>query len=327
MIPSLPLEDLIKLSSQSKLIGAFYYLRCKARKMPVLVNIEFTKHCNAKCSFCACWQVESKGELTDYSPVVKKFKPLVCSVSGGEPLLRKNYAELLAGIRPHCHYLIIITNGAKLNRESAEKLAGAGVNQISVSLDYLSSQHDENRKIEGLYEHIAKTVPELTALGHNIVLNTIIMESNLDEIVPIAHRAKEWGAHVSFSSFCTLKKDTDAGMVKRERQSQLISVIKELKHLKKTMGHIKNSDYYLDAVPEYFLHGRVASCKAGYNWLQVTPDGHIQQCSELPRICHYTEFREEKRRPTKCTKCWYTCRGESEASPFRMGRLMELLRI
>ena len=84
-----------------RLRGVGYFLRCKLQHRPILLNIEFTKMCNAKCFFCHCWQVESPNESQDYGPIVKKFRPILCSVSGGEPLLRKNYAELLAGNLNH----------------------------------------------------------------------------------------------------------------------------------------------------------------------------------------------------------------------------------
>lgn len=313
--------------SPPKWRGVWYYLRCKATKRPKLVNLEFTKHCNAKCGFCACWQVESPDELTDYSAVVKKFRPVVCSVSGGEPLLRRNYDGLLKELRPYCHYLMIITNGALLNEVSAEKLIKAGVNQISVSLDFIGEQHSVQRKIEGLYEHIEATLPKLAKKGYNLVLNTIIMESNLAHIIPLAHKAKEWGVKISYSAYCTLKKDLNEFMVRPGKFEELQQVIGELKKLKRALKNIRNSDYYLDRVPEYFQNGGISNCHAGKLWLQVTPDGYVQQCSELPRVAYFTEYETTKVKKPACTKCWYACRGESEANPLHPSRLRELLAV
>jgi MoaA/NifB/PqqE/SkfB family radical SAM enzyme len=306
--------------------GFWYYLRCLSRRMPRLMNLEITKRCNARCGFCSCWQVESEGELEDYAPVIKKFKPVVVSVSGGEPLVRKNYAEILKNIRPHCHYLGLITNGALLNDKSAQKLMDAGVNHISVSLDYLGPRHDEMRCIPGLYDHLLKTIPQLAAKGYRLVLNTVIMESNLDQVLPIAYMAKEWGVTVSYSAYCPLKKDDEDQMVRIKRYTQLVQVVDEIKKLKRQLGNIKNSDYYLDGIAPYFRDGGRPKCKAGFNWVQVTPDGYIQQCSELPRVFHYSEYSQKKLKRPSCTKCWYTCRGEAEAHPLKPSRLVELIR-
>lgn len=310
----------------SPLRGFWYYLRCKTRRLPVLLNVEFTKHCNARCTFCSCWQLESRGELTDYGPIVKRFRPVLVSVSGGEPLLRRDYPELLRGIRPYCHYLALITNGVLLNAESARRLMESGVDQICVSLDYLGKRHDGARRVTGLYDHLSRTIPALTRAGFRIALNTVIMESNVDEILPIAYRAREWGAMISFSAFCALKRDTEDEMVQNARYTQLVGIVQEIRRLKKSLGHIKNSDYYLKAIPAYFRDGVVPGCQAGYRWLQVTPDGFLQQCSELPRLCHYSEFTRAMLTKPACAKCWYTCRGEAQAPPLTPKRLLELIR-
>ena len=306
--------------------GFWYYLRCKARHNPPLINLEITKSCNARCSFCNYWQLGQGPELEDYSPIIRKFRPVLVSVSGGEPLLRRDYPRVLAGIRPYCHYLSIITNGKLLNEDSARSLTEAGANQICVSLDYLGEQHDRARGVPGLYEHISRTVPTLAQKGYRITLNAVIMESNLDQILAIAHQAKEWGVSISFSAYCSLKRDDRNEMVRKRRHSQLVGIMKEIRRLKRALGVIRNSDYYLDRLPVYFRDGQVPNCKAGSRWLQVTPDGYIQPCSELPRLCHYTEFHRRLLKPPTCAKCWYTCRGESEAWPLEPRRLLELIR-
>lgn len=316
----------MKTKSPPPLRGLMYYLRCKARGLPMLVNLEFTKKCNARCHFCMNWQLDSSGEIEDYAPVIKKFRPVLVSISGGEPLLRKNYDELIRKLRPYCHYVSLITNGALLNRESADRLISAGVDQISVSLDYIGKEHDKARMIEGLYDHIEDIVPKLAGLGIKMSLNTIIMESNLDQILPLAYKAKEWGIGISYSAYCTLKSDSSGEMVRTKQYAQLVAVIEEIKKLKHELKNIRNSNYYLSRIPEYFRNGVIPGCQAGFKWMQVTPDGYIQQCSEMPRLCRYDHFEKSMLKKVACAKCWYTCRGELEASHLKPDRLVELIR-
>lgn len=306
--------------------GLKYYLGCKFKKRPLLVNLEVTKHCNARCDFCACWQVGSPNELADYSAVIKKLRPVVVSVSGGEPLVRKNWYEILKSVRPHCHYLVMITNGALLTEDIADRLSEVGLNQLAISLDYLDDRHDKVRSIPGLYKKISEIVPKLTSKGYKLMLNTVIMESNLDQIIPLAHKAKSWGAGISFSAYCSLKRSDDQLMVRNEKLKQLKGVVAEIKKLKRSLGNIRNSNYYLDGIPRYFESGCGGVCKAGKNWVQVTPDGYIQACSEMPRLFSYEEYDQKKIPKITCTKCWYTCRGEAEAPHLSPDRLIELIR-
>lgn len=306
--------------------GVLYYLRCNVRRMPRLLNLEVTKRCNAKCDFCPYWQEKVGEELTDYAPVIKKFKPVVVSITGGEPLMRKDCFDIVRGIRPHCHYIGFITNGRLLSEAKARELVGAGVDHISISLDYLGEKHDEMRQIKGLYDHLSNLIPDLASRGYRIILNTVIMESNLDQILPITYKAKEWGVQVSYSAYCDIKNDDKDNMVRAQHYTQLMGVMDELKKLKRELGSVKNSDYYLNGVTPYFRDGMKPNCRAGYRWVQVSPDGYVQQCSELPRVCHFSEYSRKVIKPVTCAKCWYTCRGEAEANPLKPSRLWELIK-
>lgn len=304
--------------------GVFYYFRVLMRKKPRVINLEFTKRCNARCEFCSCWEHEDHDELSSYEDIIKFFKPVVVSISGGEPLLRRDYARLISEIRPFCHYAVIITNGALLNEKSAFSLVKSGIDQICISLDYLSEEHDRARKINGLYAHLCETIPTLSSMGYRIVLNTVIMQNNLDQIIPIIHRAKEWNVCVSLSSYCALKQNRDAHMVDDINFKKLEGIIREIKSLKRKFRNIKNSDHYLDRITTYFKNGEMPNCKAGIRWIQISPNGMIQPCSELPAVCTFKEYSRRLFPTPSCTKCWYSCRGEAEANPLEPRRLLEL---
>jgi len=306
--------------------GLYYYLGCVIRRRPNWVNIEVTKRCNAKCNHCSYWEDKSPPELSDYTGVVKAFRPVVLSLSGGEPLVRKDLADVIRKFRPYCHYVALVTNGILLNIARAEELFDAGVNQLSVSLDFLNDKHDVLRGVPGLFEKIRKTVPALAAKGYNMTFNTVIMETNLDEIVPLALAARDWGVAISFSTYCNLKNKNSDHDILNGSLAKLEGIIKELKEIKKSYKHIKNSDYYLDRIVQFARNGEIPHCKAGKRWVQVTPDGYLQPCSELPRYCNYDEYARDKVPEVACAKCWFACRGEAEANPLAPGRLVELIK-
>ncbi len=162
--------------------------------------------------------------------------------------------------------------------------------------------------------------------GHLSSLSTPSMESNLDQILPLAYRAKEWGVSISYSAYCTLKKDDDQEMVRQRRLKQLKEIIAELMRLKGMLKNIRNSDFYLRKIPFYFQTGGVTNCRAGERWLHVTPDGYIQPCSELPRLAYHTDFTGDLVASPACSKCWYTCRGEAEAPLLAPKRFLELIK-
>ena len=63
------------------------------------LTVEVTKRCNARCSFCHYWKEDPPRELDDYGALVKHFDPLVVTLSGGEPLVREDIADVVRGLR------------------------------------------------------------------------------------------------------------------------------------------------------------------------------------------------------------------------------------
>lgn len=306
--------------------GILYYLRCLIRRRPNWLNIEVTKRCNARCNFCSYWEEKGPPELADYTDIVKQFRPVVLSLSGGEPLIRRNLHEIIAKLRPYAHYVAVVTNGTLLNEERAKELFDAGLNQLSVSLDFMDDTHDRMRGVPGLFDKITRVVPDLAAKGYNVAFNTVIMETNIDHVIPLAEASAKWGVGIAFSTYSHLKNDNHDHRMDEEMYHRLVDVIARLKELKRRNGNIKNSDYYLDKIPEFVVSGGIPNCKAGKRWVQVTPDGYLQPCSELPRYCHYTEYARSGIPRIDCTKCWFACRGEAEANPLHPRRIIELAR-
>ena len=311
--------------------GALKYLYTKATGRPKLVNLEITKLCNAKCDFCDYWQTRHETRLSDYRPVIKKINPLVVVITGGEPMLRKDLPDIVRQVK-ECSIFIftsMVTKGDLLTLEKAEELFAAGIDQIAVSLDFPGEKHDSYRGIPGLWNHLSNLLPELSKRfsKKSIVLNTIIMEDNLDQIIDIAHKAKEWGVSISFSSYSVMKTNNSSHFVKQQKLEKIREVVNNLIELRrKWKGVIVSTEYYLREVPEYFERGGVPDCLAGINMIQVTPSGHLKRCSEMPVTAHYSEYSPDLYGKTKCEACWYSCRGETQ-TPINIKRGLEYMGI
>ena len=294
---------------------------------PFSINLEVTKQCNARCSFCDYWHTKKEDRLEDYLPLVKKLSPLHVSITGGEPLLRKDIADIIRRLKEGDFvYLSLITNGRLLTEEKALEIWRAGLHQIGISLDFLDERHDAYRGIPGLYQHLSDLIPRLAKTEiDNISLQTIIMDENLDQILPIAEQAARWGVKVSYSSYCPHKNYNESGTIKKERLEKLREVVDGILEAKKRLGNIISSDFYLSKIPEYFEKGGIAGCLAGQRWIQITPDGMMKACSEFPVAGSWTDFRPGFFKPVTCAQCWYSCRGEAQ-NPLTLKRIMELSR-
>lgn len=314
-----------KLSTRQKVLATTKYVRNRIAGRPMLVSIEMTKHCNAGCDFCDDWKTQHSPKLGDVVDMTRRLSPMVLALVGGEPLIEKRLPQILRDVKSSQGfiYIYIVTNGSLLTEARAEELFEAGLDQLSISLNYLDERQDAERKLPGLYAHIAALVPRLTARGRNVIANTVIMRDNLDQIVPIAMRTHAWGAKVSYSAYTDFKNGNRMHCFSAAELATLQSVVQQLVQHKKRVGNIANSRYYLDHLLPYFTQPEgIRGCTAGNRFVQLTPDGQVRRCPDFAPAVHYTEYRGME--PTDCTRCWYACRGESEAS-LTMGRVTELL--
>lgn len=315
------------LSWHQKMLIAGRYLRNRIFGYPLMVTIETTQYCNAGCDFCNCWRTDLSPPLGDPVDMISTLKPLILGLTGGEPLIRKDLPEVIHNIKQSTRwiYTYIVTNGSLLTEEKADRLFEAGLDQLSISINFLDDRLDEERKLDGLFAHVAELVPVLTKKGYNILFNSVIMADNLDQISLIPKRAYDWGAKVSFSCYTDFKNGNDKHLIGPDRRADLDDTVDRLIKLRSQLRNITNSEYYLQRIPEYFRSGGIQGCKAGKSFIQLTPDGQVRACPDFAPEVHYSDFLDQGIDNRGCTKCWYACRGETE-SALTPKRVAELIR-
>ena len=313
-----------KLTRTEMLVGGYKFFRYLVRGGLFFINLEVTKRCNARCNFCDYWKEKPPRELEDYVPVVEKLKPLSVGLTGGEPLLREDLPNLITSLRRNFGFLHIslITNGSLLTMEKGIELWEAGLDELSISLDYLDGRHDAARGLSGLTRHIIAVAPGLAAAGVDLSFNLVMKSGNYREVPQIVRECAGMGIKVSVSTYNCWRTNNRSHMIDKNELRVLTNVIEELKELKRTFGNLTNSHLYLEGMLDFFEKENVAACTAGLNWIQVTPDGMIKRCSDQPVAIHYSEWREGFFEPTDCGHCWYSCRGGAQ-EPWSIKRFIE----
>lgn len=318
-----------KIGLKEILEGSAKFFSMKLGRSLFSMHIEVTRRCNAKCSFCNYWKGEhSLVELDDYSDIVKKFRPLSLTITGGEPLLRRNLEDIVNRIVTTNSFVYIncISNGIIMTPERALALWKAGLTQISISLDFPDERHDEQRGVKGLWERIRALSKELPAVGiDNLAFNTVIMRENLEDLPSIVRFAYNHGWKVSFSTYNPYKNRNFSHKLDLAELQKIKATVENLLELKRVYRNITNSDFYLKMIPRYVENGGIKGCIAGRKWFHVSPDGRIRRCSEKEFLGNWRDVELKDIPLTSCTECWYACRGEAEA-PLDISRIIELMR-
>lgn len=147
-----------------------------AQKPIYLLNF-VTNSCNAACDHCFYWEqlnTNKNQELTveEHSKVAKSLGSMFqITFTGGSPELRKDLPEIVYEYYKHCRpsnmtFCMLGYNTERIIEHVSKMLENCIGQQITIgiSLDGLGDEHDEYRKLKGLFERVVNTVNELHKL-------------------------------------------------------------------------------------------------------------------------------------------------------------------
>ncbi|MEY4246214.1 MAG: 3,8-cyclase MoaA [Verrucomicrobiota bacterium] len=181
------------------------------------LRISVTDRCNFRCRYCMPIEVFGpthaflpKDELLSFEEIVTLVHTLVplgiekIRLTGGEPLLRRGLADLVAmlaaieGIKD----IAITTNGVLLAHH-AEELALAGLNRVTVSLDAMDPTiFAKMNGVGAKVERVIAGIQSAIAFGLPVKVNSVIQRGvNESEILPLARWAKASGVDLRYIEY------------------------------------------------------------------------------------------------------------------------------
>lgn len=162
---------------------------------------ELTYRCPLACAYCS-----NPVNLADYSAELttgewqrvlgeaRDLGVLQCHLSGGEPLLRRDLAEIVAEAHDLGLYTNLVTSALGLTRAKAERLRAAGLDHVQVSVqadepvlaDRIAGTTSFRRKVEAM--HVVKE------LGWPLTLNVVLHRQNIGRVAELLALAEAAGA-------------------------------------------------------------------------------------------------------------------------------------
>jgi len=326
---------------KSFIVGADNFLVYRLGKKPLAgpfyVGWNLTFRCNCKCSFCRSTSFDHGNELNTQECLniirnlgIKKV-PLL-SLTGGEPLLRKDiYAIIRAGKKYGIH-INVLTNGLLLE-SCADEILGSGLDAITISMDSASSsKHDSLRHRKGLFVQAERGIRKIKDMRRGqkpkIFLGVTISAENFCELDAIIDYWKTKVDEIIFQPIHDGFKDSifklsDQSMfINQEQRESFLGI---WGHIKKKHGCFRGG--YESEFPNYFfnraeLH-HAYKCFAGSFMLQIDAYGNVYPCPDfIEKVGNLREeefgaiwsgeklsrFRASLKRSRKCF-CWHRCTG------------------
>jgi MoaA/NifB/PqqE/SkfB family radical SAM enzyme len=291
---------------------------------PIVVSFEVTDSCVCYCRHCdhgGPRDDSSNLRPEDYRRYTDVLKPCVVQVSGGEPLMRDDLADVVRNIKgaSGLPYIILVSTWALMTEQRYLELRGAGIDQFSVSLDFPDRRHDDFRCYPGLYEHLNGIIPRCASYGFDdIVLNTCITAANVREINGAADQARAWGVNICYSAYSPRR--TGNRELFLNSAAQLLTLREQLDRIearRDSSNYIVSAATTIAATREYFESGGAPGCKAGLRFLVVTADGMLQPCSmQFRKYALHDQARMvgEFTRRNDCDQCYVAIRSNLDKS-------------
>jgi PqqA peptide cyclase len=167
---------------------------------PYALLAELTYRCPLHCPYCSNpMHARNDDELTteEWKRVIREAAALGVlqfGFSGGEPLARRDLADLIRAARQENLYTNLITSGIGLDDDRVCSLRDAGLD--SVQLSFQSDSADLADKIAGARAHQRKldAAAKIRAAGISLSLNFVIHRRNIDHLPQMIELTEMLGA-------------------------------------------------------------------------------------------------------------------------------------
>jgi MoaA/NifB/PqqE/SkfB family radical SAM enzyme len=260
-------------------------------------------------------------DAAGYRKIYDTMKSPVVHFSGGEPMSRRDLPDIIRAMKDPSGipWVIVVSNASLLTPEKFLSLKEAGMHQLSLSIDFPDSRHDEFRRIPNLFDRMDRVVPECVRIGEDddVNLNCCITAWNFRDLPEIVRVAERWGTAVNFSVYSKLRNDEERGLLTGgENKAELRRVFEEVIEMKRAGKPVFTAEETMWKFHDFLAGERTPGCMAGDRFLVINPDGRLTPCAMV--MAYYDTQKEMLKEFTPnntCEECYISTRAGAEKSP------------
>ena len=253
---------------------------------------ESTLRCNVHCLHCGsdCTSSVMTPDMPkeDFLRVIDSITPhvdphkVLIIISGGEPLMRKDLAEIGMALNQRGYPWGMVTNGLALTSERFTALRRSGLSSLSISMDGLEEDHIWLRQHPLAFEGATRAI-RLAAGDKELIWDvvTCVNQRNISHLAAI--RDYLWGIGVRNWRLITIDpmgraKDNPELLLSGAQLRQVLDFIasnrQEGRHVSYSCEGFLGD--YEGEVRDYLFH-----CAAGVSVASILIDGSISACTSV----------------------------------------------
>ena len=254
------------------------------------LSISLTDNCNLRCFYCM------PEEEYDFSPasrlmqvdeiesLAKTFVSLGVNkirLTGGEPLVRKDAADIILSLSKLPVKLTLTTNGSRLH-EFVDVLEEANIRSLNISLDTLQSEKFQLITRRDQFKKVYDNIQLLLKRNFHVKVNMVAMKGlNDNEIIDFIEWTKHEPVHVRFIEFMPFTGN-------RWTSNKVFTMQEILEVIEKKYEIVRLQDEKHDTAKGYKVSGHegtfaiISTMSENFcsdcNRMRLTADGKMKNC-------------------------------------------------
>lgn len=159
-----------------------------------IIQFQYDYTCNFRCQHCSVKRFQGKKDarqftMADVKNLARQADEMGLArfvITGGEPLVFKDFDALVEAIDPQRFYINCDTNGWFLDEKRARHIKSIGVDRIQLSIDSLNAnEHDAFRRAKGSHKRAMRAADAALKAGLGIFVQTLVTKQRLrsDEFI------------------------------------------------------------------------------------------------------------------------------------------------
>lgn len=322
--------------SSEPLISSYLHAKAKEKGLPLSGTFEITGRCNFNCRMCYIHSSDcaraANDELpakwwTDLGREAVDAGMVFLLITGGEPLIRNDFAEIYAELCKMGCIISLNSNGYLINDKIKELFRKYPPNRVNVSI--YGSDDDTYESFTGVrgFSKVMQNVRDLRDMGIDVRFNCSITPDNRSDMANIYNVCKNLGFHVKTTSY--MFPQIRVNGVHGENQNRLSP--EEAAECRVAWSKLKYSpeEFVLRAkamkakIDEFFSKGisdapaEGVACRAGRTCFWVNKQGEMSPCGMIDKTFDIKEIGfgaawngvkncvSEIRLPKECSNCAY----------------------
>ena len=278
-------------------------------RTPRTLDIEITSRCNLRCRYCYFFNNPAVNyrelrtdEWLEFFDELGSLGVMNVVLSGGEPLIREDLPELLAGIVRNRMRFALLSNGTLINDEIAAVIAGTGrCDYVQVSVDGSCAPVHDPLRGEGSFARVVRGIRTLRRHDVNVAVRVTIHRNNVHDLESIARFLLDelglprFGINSAGYIGACRANATDVLLSVEERGEAMETLLRLAEtygsRISATAGPLTDGRMWrrmeearAQTAPAFPNGGRLTACGCPSNKISVRADGTIVPCVMLAHL-------------------------------------------